>query len=81
MKRTKVVNQVAMVGVWTPPPEPALKKQSRWSGCCWKPGEVPAGGLIAVHSGPKSDGSFPRDRMSVECPSPRGKGFKVTEES
>lgn len=60
-------------------PEPPLKRQSRWSGLPWQPGEIPAGSFMPV-SRPHDQSApiYGHPSMGVERPTNRGK--RVTRE-
>lgn len=55
-------------------PAPPLKRQSRWSGIPWQPGEIPAGSFMPV-SRPHDETApvYGHPRMGVEKPTNRGK--------
>jgi len=58
----------------SPTPEPPLKRQSRWSGVPWQPGEIPAGSFMPI-SRPHDEGEtiYGHPRMGVEKPKKRGR--------
>ena len=67
----------AVIGDFKPPPENALKKQSRYGSDNWKPGEIPTrnGTLISVIT-PDGQAEQPYGEfMAVQKPKGRGKGW------
>jgi len=73
-KQIAVMPTIGMVDL----PAPPLKKQSRWSGRAWQPGEVPAVPLMTIS---RSHDSAPtpywHGSMGVECPVNRGERYPL----